>query len=492
MVTKSAFDRTGNLFNYRVYFQGDNSDLYLGKTEGWGQERTRKILPGVDLNAGFRVGQSLGVNINYKNSQLFNDYPRSQYTWEYNPANGGLPTSPALTSWNLQNEQKDTRRQSLSGRIDYRLGPKTKLSLVGQWSYYDLLFTDRTITVNTGNLLPLATTSTPAYGNGTVNGVAGRGSVLFGTINRWKSGVTWDSSINLEHDMEKAGTLTASVYWSQAYSKYRDTTGSWYSDAVMQRTNLTVGFDNIGQVVPFYRVTDSAGATVDLKDTSKFSASQMRSRPQTGVDTRDGFSLDYKLTLPTTMPLAVKAGVRLDDTTRNIENRVYNRAAFTPRSLVRSSSGSLTPAFRTIRSATACRPIIFSAPTRHVRNWAATPSCLILRPATPSPGSTTRPGPATCASISRRSRTSMLSVVSATRIESPMPRTASQPSPALRTASSLTSATIRRSMSSTRRLAVWSSGWGSRNRSVCPITASSCRGRLPSRSRIRRPALAAR
>jgi TonB-dependent receptor len=330
MVTKSAFDRTGNLFNYRVYFQGDNDDLYLRKTEGWGQEKTRKILPGVDLNAGFRVGQNLGVNINYKNSQLFNDYPRSQYTWEYNPANGGNPINPALTSWNLQNEQKDTRRQSLSGRIDYRLGPKTKLSLIGQWSYYDLLFTDRTTTVNTGNLAALSTTQTPLYGNGVLNGRTGQGSVVFGTINRWKSGVTWDSSLNLEHDMGKSGTLTGSVYWSQAYSKYRDTTGSWLSDAVMQRTNLTVSFANIGQIVPSYTVLDSTGAAVDLNDTSRFSASQMRSRPQTGVDSRDGFSIDYKLPLGTAMPLTVKAGIRVDDTTRNIENHVYNRTTFSP------------------------------------------------------------------------------------------------------------------------------------------------------------------
>ena len=331
MVTKSAFDREGSLMTYRAYVQATGDDLYLRKTEGWGQERTRKILPGIDLNFAARVGQNVGVNVNYKNSQLFNDYPRSQYTWEYNPANGGLPTNPALTSWNMQNEQKDTRRQSLSGKIDYRFGPKTKVALVGQWAYYDLLFTDRTTTVNTGNLLPLATTSAPAYGNGTVNGVAGRGSVVFGTINRWKSGVTWDGSVNFEHEFANGAKLYASPYWSQAYSKYRDTTGSWYADAVMQRTGLTVSFDNIGQVAPSYRVLDSAGNTVNLKDASLFSMSQLRSRPQTGVDTRSGFSADYKSAdYKWNVPVAFKVGARYDYTGRNIENHVFNRTAFTP------------------------------------------------------------------------------------------------------------------------------------------------------------------
>jgi iron complex outermembrane recepter protein len=331
MVTKSAFDREGSLITYRAYVQAAGTDLYLHKSEGWGQERTRKILPGFDMNFAARVGQNVGVNLNYKNSQLYNDYPRSQYTWEYNPANGGLPTNPALTSWNLQNEQKDTRRQSLSGKIDYRFGPHTKAALVGQWAFYDLLFTDRTTTVNTGNLAPLASTSAPAYGNGTVNGLPGRGSVTFGTINRWKSGVTWDGAINFEHEFPNGAKLNASPYWSQAYSKYRDSTGSWYSDAVMQRTGLTVSFDNVGKVAPSYRVTDSAGATVNLNDASLFSLSQLRSRPQTGVDTRSGIAIDYKsANLPLGIPLTVKVGTRFDYTGRNIENHVFNRTAFTP------------------------------------------------------------------------------------------------------------------------------------------------------------------
>lgn len=331
MVTKSAFDREGSLLTYRLYIQAADTDVYLHKSEGWGQERTHKILPGFDLNFGTRLGRNFGLNLNYKNSQLYNNYPRSQYTWEYNPANGGLPTNPALTSWNLQNEQKDTRRQSLSGKIDYRLDEHTKMALTGQWAYYDLLFTDRTTTVNTGTLSPLATTSSVAFGNGTVNGRVGAGSVVFGTINRWKSGVTWDGAINLEHEFANGSKLTASPYWSQAYSKYRDSTGSWYSDAVMQRTGLTVSFDNIGQVAPSYRVLDNTGTPVNLKDTSLFSLSQIRSRPQTGVDTRSGFSVDYKsANLPISIPVMVRTGIRSDVTGRNIQNFVYNRTSFSP------------------------------------------------------------------------------------------------------------------------------------------------------------------
>ncbi len=330
LVTKSAFDRQGSLLTYRAYFQATGDDLTLKKTEGWGQTKTHKILPGFDLNYATRLRDNLGINLSYKNSQLFNDYPRSSYSWQYNPASGGLPNNPWISNWNLQNEQKDTRRQTLSGQVDYKVAEHTKLSVMGGWNFYDLLFTDRVITITPGTRPALSTTSTAAYGNGIYNGVAGSGNAQLQMINRWKSGVTWNGGANLTHDFTNGSKLDASGYWSQAYSKYRDTTGSWYSDMTIQRTGLTVNFANVGQIAPSYTLLDSTGATVDLRDVSRFNASQIRSRPQTGYDTRDGVSLDYKAPFNTRIPLVVKVGGRLDYTNRNIDNRVFNRTTFSP------------------------------------------------------------------------------------------------------------------------------------------------------------------
>lgn len=330
LVTKSAFDREGNQLTYRAFLQGMNDDLYFKRTEGWGQRLSRKILPGLDANYAVHLGQKLGLNVSYTNFQLFNDYPRSGYTWEYNPANGGSPTAPALTSWNLQNEQKLTRRQSFSTQLDYKLTEKTRLTLLGDWNYYDLLFTDRTTTINTGALAPLATTSAPAFSNGTVNGLPGKGSVTFQTINRKKTGVTWVVPASLSHEFENGSKLDTSGYWSQSYSHYRDAQDGFYSDATMGRTNLNVGFDNIGGIAPSYRVTDSAGAPVNLNDLTKFNVTQIRSRPQTGVDTKDGYSADYKFDFHTTIPMSLKFGGRVDYTKRDIDNAIFNRTAFAP------------------------------------------------------------------------------------------------------------------------------------------------------------------
>ena len=45
---------------------------------------------------------------------------------------------------------------------------------------------------------------------------------------------------------------------------------------------------------------------------------------------RIGASLDYRRPLPTAIPVTVKVGARLDLTTRNIDNRVFNRTTFAP------------------------------------------------------------------------------------------------------------------------------------------------------------------
>lgn len=330
LVTRSAFDRETDQLTYRAYIQGINDDLYFKRTEGWGQRLSRKITPGVDINYAKHLGEKLGVNISYKNSQLINDYPRSSNTWEYNPANGGSPTAPALTSWNLQNEQKLTRRQSFSTQVDYKFTDRTKLSLLGDWNYYDLLFTDRVVTVNTGALAPLATTSSPAFSGTTVNGIAGKGSVAMQTINRKKTGVTWVFPASLTHEFENGSQLDLGAYWSNSYSHYRDTAHGFFSDATMSRTGLTVSFDKVQSLNPAYRITDSTGAAVDLTDISKFSVTQIRSRPQTGEDTKDGYSADYKFDLKTAIPMSLKFGGRVDYTKRTISNPIFNKTSFSP------------------------------------------------------------------------------------------------------------------------------------------------------------------
>jgi TonB-dependent receptor len=334
MITKSAFDRLGDLFTYRLYLQAISTEMSFAKTPGWGQELTRKITPGVDLNYAKHLTKNLGINISYKLSELVNDYPRSSYTWEYNPANGGTPTNPIATSWNLQNEQKITKRQGGSVQLDYKLGDSTRLSFLGDWTYYNLFFTDRTLTVNTGTLAALSTLSGQTVGT-TLNGLANKGSVTLAQIFRNKSGVTWHFPFTMTHDFTDGSKMDLTGYWSQAYSHYRDTSEGFYSDVTMQRggtspqTNsvtdpLTVGFTGIGGVVPTYTITDASGQA-NLQDASKYQVTQIRSRPQTGVDTKGGGGVSFLKVFKTRMPMSLKVGFSDDVTTRNIFDPIFNR-----------------------------------------------------------------------------------------------------------------------------------------------------------------------
>lgn len=96
---------------------------------------------------------------------------------------------------------------------------------------------------------------------------------------------------------------------------------------VATRTGLGINFANVGATAPTYTTFDSTGAPANLRDLSTgFAVTSVTSLPQTGVDTRDGVSLDYKLPFETKIPLTIKAGTRLDVTTRNIENHSFGRS----------------------------------------------------------------------------------------------------------------------------------------------------------------------
>lgn len=323
MIPKSAFDRAGNEFSYRAYLAAQNSALGFSKTEGWGQEKTRKIFPGVDLNYSRHLGENLGIYLGYKNSSAYSDYPRSRYTWLYSPASGALPAAPWVSNWQLQNEQKIIRREALAGQVDYKLGEHTKLSVNGQWSFHDNTATDRVLTIRPGNpsATGLSSADSVSYGTGgTYAGRAGQGSVSFDTFNANKTGNLVNFGANLTHDFLGDSKINAGTYWSQGYIKYRDTTGGYYGGATIQRTGLNVTMTRVGEVAPSWNITDSAGAPVDLRDTSKFTLSGLNNIPKTIYDTRNGGSLDLKTPLKTAMPITVMVGARIDYHTRNIDN----------------------------------------------------------------------------------------------------------------------------------------------------------------------------
>ncbi|HRE82372.1 MAG TPA: TonB-dependent receptor [Opitutaceae bacterium] len=326
LVSKSAFDREGSRLTYRAFVAGTTGSITTGKTPGWGQGLNHKLLPGFDANYSTRLNENLGFNLTVSDSQRYTNMARSEYIPEFNPANGGLPLNPAPTGWHLLNEQKNTNRRSASGKVDWRPGARTKISLSAQWNWFDMIFSQRDLRVFTGALAPLAVGQSPAYSGNSITGLPSRGSVPLNQVQSWKHGVTYATGLNVEHILESGGKFNLSTYWSQSYSKYRNASEGYYSNVNTNLTGVTVAFSGLDQIAPEFRVTDATGAPVDIDDHSRRSINSVTHNSRTGVDTRDGVSLDYTKDLTLRMPVRIKLGARRDNVGRNIHNLFYSRS----------------------------------------------------------------------------------------------------------------------------------------------------------------------
>lgn len=325
LITKSALDReTKSVFDYNVSLTGNSEHLTFSKRGAWGNEAQILIRPNLDLNYARRIGDKIGLNISYRLSEITHDYPRAGYTWNFTQ-NGATASNPYLATMQTYNEQKITHRESLSTKVDYLIAPRTKLSLTGQWNWYDLTFNGRSINFLSGT--PVA-----GFSPNRVTSTAGTGNVTTDVSQRNKSGPTYILGAQFVHEFDK-GKLTGGYSWSQAGNKYRDISKGYLTSINLNLlrptgSNTVVDLNNIlTQTLPTFTVTQTAGSP-NYRDLTNYSiaANQWRTRPFTSTELKAGLNLDYRYELGGNLRSALQVGVRTDDTSRKIRRLGINYA----------------------------------------------------------------------------------------------------------------------------------------------------------------------
>jgi TonB-dependent receptor len=319
-VTKSAFDRRDiSVLSYDVSFIVPDSNFSLSKENGtWGKGEHFVIRPAVELNYARRVSEKIGFNLNYRLSEKYDDAPRTEYTWLLTGNSGTSFANPKLQQFQIRDEQKLTHRQALASKVDYLISDRTKLMVVGQWNWYDLTFTQRGPVFNLGtNQAVTGGGANTALSGGTVARV--NNSIL----QRNKYGTTLHLNTTLQHEFSNASKAWISGYWSNANSKYRDTTKGYVAEAVASLTgNPTIGVDNVlTQRIPNITL---GGGTVSLDAirnidnyTYNTNGSNLRSRPFTAEDEKKGFNAHYSYDLDSLfVPLKLQVGTAYDLTER--------------------------------------------------------------------------------------------------------------------------------------------------------------------------------
>lgn len=345
MVTKSAFDRQDiQLLTYNVNLTAPHTRMnpFTQENGVWGNRAQRTVRPNLELNFARKITPKLGINFNYRLSEIYHDSPRAEYGWLYA---GTGPTSatkytvadPTLLTYSQTNEQKMTHREAFATKIDYRFSDATKLTISGQWNWYDLLFTQRAIVFGFAPSISSSTKAAdlPVNLAGADSSVASTSStsgaryIRNQNSQRAKYGTTVHANASLSHEFSQDAKAWATAYWSKANSKYRDNTKGFVANAIAQYagTTPTFQFDNVLSKVrkpdmtigvPMSKVADLANYEL----TSGTGSDNIRYRPDTAWDFKQGVRGDYKHELRNLrFPLTIQTGVALDSVQRDIERR---------------------------------------------------------------------------------------------------------------------------------------------------------------------------
>jgi iron complex outermembrane receptor protein len=127
MVPRSSFERSKPLFNFSTYVMMRDNAKNWSRTPA-PRHPTRKIHPGADFSYVAPVTKNLGFTLSAGFNRQYSGEPRILNTWRgvQAPTNGNAfphttPDQPYLTSVQVRNSGKDTKRSSFGATVDYRL-----------------------------------------------------------------------------------------------------------------------------------------------------------------------------------------------------------------------------------------------------------------------------------------------------------------------------------------------------------------------------------
>ena len=293
------------------------------KSPGPGDKETYKALPGFDFDLTLPVTENLGFVITGLSSNQFNEQHRSQPQWNFNQA-GATQTNPYLQQYQLQDGPKNSFRDSVSIKMDWRFAPQHVVSIAYQYNYYKAFFGNRNLTWNAGtNAVPTPATGSPlTWGPDFTDGATGRGTVRHGTSFRDKLGATQGAFLKYRfngRDWEVDAGLAGSI--SKGW--YRDMDRGQFSAIQTTQVGGThVVFQDIEEQGPrTIRSLTPTGTALDWSNLGTFRLNTARSNP---LDARDEFvtlHVNAKRDLDLPFPASIKFGGEQREQNRDIQRR---------------------------------------------------------------------------------------------------------------------------------------------------------------------------
>lgn len=323
MVSKNAFERKGAQFNYRAYLSMSNENLDIfSKTPGPGNKKTYKALPGFDFDYTLPITKNLGVVITGLSSNQFNEQHRWQPIWNYAQA-GATVTNPYLQQFQFQDGPKNTFRDSLSIKTDWKITDNQVVSVAVQNNYYKSFFGNRNLNFN------INTTSTSAVTGGTplqwgqdfvqsptgsittATGFGNRANVTQSGSFRDKLGNT--SVVNATYRYTgNYWKVDGGVHGANSRTWYRDLSRGQFSAFSTQLVNVaTVRATGIDFTVPTmtWQALSPTGQAIDYNNLANYKLTTARTQPVDGKAAMRGAFVNVQRDIDAfSFPLSIKVG----------------------------------------------------------------------------------------------------------------------------------------------------------------------------------------
>lgn len=329
MISRSAFERDRASFTYKAYLSINDENLNIWeKTPGPGKKETYKALPGFEFSYINPLSKKLGIVINGLSSNQFNEQHRSQPTWRTTPIAGTTvgPSSGYLRNYQLQDGPKNTFRDSISFKVDWKPLDRHVVSFGYQFNYYKSFFGNRNINWDVGtNPTPTGGTDAFDYSPTHSYSASGRGSVTQGYSFRDKMGATNAFNATWRYDGRR-WQMDAGVNYSKSKNWYRDTDRDHFETI----TNLQmigesrVLMHNIDSEGPAsITVLAANGTELDAHNISNYQLQNngidgVRSRQVESSDIISGARFNARYDLDLAVPFGIKGGVLFHRQERDI------------------------------------------------------------------------------------------------------------------------------------------------------------------------------
>ncbi len=318
MVPRSSFERSRPVFNASAYLLMRDNARDFKKVPGPKPSATRNVHPGFDFSYVAPVSKSFGFTLSGGVSTNYSPQDQSLLTWRgAGAATNGVafpnttPDKPYLSQYQIQDAPKVTTRRAFGATMDYRLTARDRLSLGFQYSSFDGRFVVSNVIFNQVRTNPDFTVTSS-------RGATGAGTLTTNHQERNRFNRTYMPTLVWRHDGPVwKGDLGVGLSQQSDYN--RDMEQGYFRVVAMQRTGVTINFDDIFYLRPG-RITVTDGATGQPVDPYKLSTYSVVSGTRQADRNYDRMRTAYghvRRDFHTRIPFTLKTGFDVRENVRD-------------------------------------------------------------------------------------------------------------------------------------------------------------------------------